>query len=152
MRGALCNRDKLRILCGETMRATQRNFLVGVFFGFIFLMIWPKSSCQADRTLLTGTVSDIKYLGDDRYQVKIALENYSENIISIKEIDTIFSLQTEVLGKWDRLVAHPQGQAASLSIAGGGQKQIVYIVRIPLDIPDIYMNLFLTKHRRRFME
>jgi hypothetical protein len=140
MLGVLCNRDKLRILYGETMRARQRNFLVGVFFGFIFLMIWPKSTCQADRTLLTATVSDIKYLGDDRYEVKIALENYSENIISIKEIDPIFSLQTEVLGQWARLAADPRGQAAGLSIAGGGQKQVVYIIRIPLDIPDIYMN------------
>jgi len=85
-------------------------------------------------------VSDIKYLGDDRYEVKVSLENYSENIISIEEIDTIFSLQMEVLGQWARLAAHPRGQTAGLSIAGGGQKQIVCIIRIPLDMSDIYEN------------
>ena len=136
----LCNKDKLRILYGGAMRARQRKFFVGAFFGFIILVIWPKPSCQADRTLFTATVCDIKYLGDDRYEVKIALENYSENIISIKEINTIFSLQTEVLGKWVGLAAHPREQAAGITIAGGGQKQIGYIIHVPRDIPDIYMN------------
>jgi hypothetical protein len=123
------------------MKAWQRSLFVPVFFGFIFIMNSPKVSCSADlRMPLTATVSGIKFLGGDRYEVRVSLKNYSEGVISIKKIDTMFSLQTEVLGNWISLANHPRGHAEGLSIARGGQKEIVYIIEIQPDISHLYKN------------
>ena len=87
-------------------------------------------------------VEDISYEGADSYRIEISLHNASDRTYVIKKVESSFYTQLEVLGQWKLLE-----QTTELDFTGKGgflpakgKKQIVSVVRMPLNIPRLYRN------------
>lgn len=105
---------------------------------------------------LDASIEDISYRGDNRYRVDVVVRNRSNKTIAVKESSLSFSVQTEILGRWEELSAARDGDnAITPALPPLEAMHGFYILNIPLDIPSLYINSegdinMMFKYRIRF--
>lgn len=104
---------------------------------------------------LSVAVEDISYLGNNNYKVEITIYNRSGETIVVKECSETFAVQTEILGRWQELVASGGTRAGGAVLLPRKGVRVAHIVHIPLDLPSLYRNSegdinMLFKYRVRF--
>jgi len=111
-------------------------------FGAIVLGSMAISNCFAVNPpieYLNVEVESISYHGNNNYKVDITVHNRTANTITMKEHSVSFYVQTEILGRWNRLSSSASGAAGALLSPHKGLR-MAYILNIPLTIPSLYRN------------
>jgi hypothetical protein len=84
-------------------------------------------------------IENISHSGKDNYRIQIALTNNHSEVLSLREFDRQFHVQTET--GWIRLNEAPtQGSLSEkdLYFPALGKKTIVTAVEIPLNMPGLF--------------
>lgn len=113
------------------------------WFAIIALGSISASDCFAvepSLEQLSVEIENISFLGNNKYRADIAVYNRSDKTALLKEHSETFYVQTEILGQWKELSASSAGADRSARLGPLKGLQIVHILNIPPDIPDLYTN------------
>ncbi|HEX8948528.1 MAG TPA: hypothetical protein VF790_06175 [Dissulfurispiraceae bacterium] len=86
------------------------------------------------------TIENISYQGDSKYKVEVVVDNRSDEAIDLKEWSKAFYVQTEILGRWERLRSSCMRAAASTLLPPRKSVRELCTLNIPLTIPSLYRN------------
>lgn len=89
---------------------------------------------------LSATVENISYQGNSNYKAEITVYNRSDEAVTLKKHRCAFFAQTEVLGRWEELSASDVSPAGNASLPPRKGLRLVYILKIPLTIRELYRN------------
>jgi hypothetical protein len=85
-------------------------------------------------------IDDISYIGDDKYKITTVLNNMSDKEISLLIYEKNFHIQNDIIGRWTELEDDGVPLKKTISLAPHGSYSQIVLVKIPLSIPNLYVN------------